>query len=297
VRIPPSASADERLAWQELWAAVDGLRTKAELNLDLHGKRIINAGPAINPLDYVTKQQLDVAAGPAASQDGDFQTLVVHVLARILGNLYLPRFSDGTKHHAILFVDSNGAVAVQEDDAQALDLNITDSLLELGYGLIVRWFNQAGIGSPAVDVVNVTDHLGATSILRFVLGLDDASGISLTKNGSTLEIRLGGGGALTDLVVKTLTANNITPNGGNATFNTVVVGTDPGGGDPLRVGGGIRLHGGVTEDDSIVIHTVSPWADGAGAAIGTLNNAPAAGDPTKWLEFDDNGTTRKVPAW
>lgn len=37
--------------------------------------------------------------------------------------------------------------------------------------------------------------------------------------------------------------------------------------------------------------------NGAAAAAGTLLNAPAAGDPTKWIPVDDNGTTRYVPAW
>lgn len=37
--------------------------------------------------------------------------------------------------------------------------------------------------------------------------------------------------------------------------------------------------------------------NGAAAQTGTLTNAPAAGNPTKWLPFDDNGTTRYVPAW
>jgi hypothetical protein len=37
--------------------------------------------------------------------------------------------------------------------------------------------------------------------------------------------------------------------------------------------------------------------NGAGAALGTLANAPAAGDPTKWIPIDDNGTTRYIPAW
>ena len=37
--------------------------------------------------------------------------------------------------------------------------------------------------------------------------------------------------------------------------------------------------------------------DGAGAATATLNNAPVAGDPTKWVEIDDNGTVRYIPAW
>jgi len=39
------------------------------------------------------------------------------------------------------------------------------------------------------------------------------------------------------------------------------------------------------------------WSDGAAAGAGTLTNAPTAGDPTKWIPVDDNGTTRYIPAW
>jgi hypothetical protein len=28
-----------------------------------------------------------------------------------------------------------------------------------------------------------------------------------------------------------------------------------------------------------------------------LTNAPAAGNPTKWILIDDDGTLRKMPAW
>jgi hypothetical protein len=298
VRIPPSAAPDVQQSLREVWQAIDTLLLQHGLNIDLQGRRVINAGDGVQPTDYVTKEQLDRAAGPAATKNAVFDSLVVRVLARILGTLYLPQFSDGSKHHAILFVDATGAVAVQEDGAFALDLNLTDGLLELGYGLILRWFNQAGIGSAAVDVVNVTDHLGASNLLRFVIGLDDATGISLTKNGSTLEIRVAGaGGALTDLTIRNLSAANVTPTGGNAAFATVVVGTDPGGVDPLRVGGGVTLQGGVTTHDGIVLHAASPLTDGVGASGGTLGNAPHAGDPDKWLEIIDNGVTRKFPTW
>lgn len=37
--------------------------------------------------------------------------------------------------------------------------------------------------------------------------------------------------------------------------------------------------------------------NGAAAAVGTLTNAPTAGDPTKWVAIDDNGTTRYIPTW
>lgn len=36
---------------------------------------------------------------------------------------------------------------------------------------------------------------------------------------------------------------------------------------------------------------------GAGASTGTLTNAPSAGNPTKWMPIDDNGTTRYIPCW
>jgi hypothetical protein len=36
---------------------------------------------------------------------------------------------------------------------------------------------------------------------------------------------------------------------------------------------------------------------GAGAAVGTLNNAPAAGDPTHWLRVVIGGVNKFIPAW
>lgn len=37
--------------------------------------------------------------------------------------------------------------------------------------------------------------------------------------------------------------------------------------------------------------------DGAGAETATMTNAPTAGNPTKWIPIDDNGTTRYIPTW
>jgi hypothetical protein len=35
----------------------------------------------------------------------------------------------------------------------------------------------------------------------------------------------------------------------------------------------------------------------SGALVGTLNNAPAAGDPVKWISINDAGTIRRIPTW
>jgi hypothetical protein len=48
---------------------------------------------------------------------------------------------------------------------------------------------------------------------------------------------------------------------------------------------------------AFLIRTKTSFANGAGAQTATLTNAPAAGNPTKWIAVDDNGTTRQIPAW
>jgi hypothetical protein len=56
-------------------------------------------------------------------------------------------------------------------------------------------------------------------------------------------------------------------------------------------GGGIRIGVGTLISSSVAL------TNGAAAAGGTLLNAPAAGNPTKWVPIDDNGTTRYIPCW
>lgn len=46
-----------------------------------------------------------------------------------------------------------------------------------------------------------------------------------------------------------------------------------------------------------LIATSAALTSGAGAAAGTLTNAPSAGNPTKWIKINDNGTIRSIPAW
>lgn len=52
-----------------------------------------------------------------------------------------------------------------------------------------------------------------------------------------------------------------------------------------------------TGNTAFMHRTTAALANGAGAGAGTIANAPAAGNPTKWIPIDDNGTTRYIPAW
>lgn len=55
--------------------------------------------------------------------------------------------------------------------------------------------------------------------------------------------------------------------------------------------------GGIRHGASTLLTTTAALTNGAGASAGTLSNAPAAGNPTKWIPINDNGTTRYIPAW
>jgi len=46
-----------------------------------------------------------------------------------------------------------------------------------------------------------------------------------------------------------------------------------------------------------MLRSSATFTSGAGAATGTLTNAPAAGNPTSWIKINDNGTNRFIPAW
>lgn len=57
---------------------------------------------------------------------------------------------------------------------------------------------------------------------------------------------------------------------------------------------------GITNGVSIVSNLITFTTavnDGTGVDIGTLTNAPIAGNPNKWFVVDDNGNTRYIPAW
>lgn len=62
--------------------------------------------------------------------------------------------------------------------------------------------------------------------------------------------------------------------------------------------GAVSIYGALTVGSAAALVTTSvALNDGAAAAVGTLLNAPAAGNPTKWIPINDNGTTRYIPAW
>ena len=70
-------------------------------------------------------------------------------------------------------------------------------------------------------------------------------------------------------------------------------------GDALGAASGtsLTLSGDITTGSGTLHKTSAPLTNAAAAQIATLLNAPVAGNPTKWIPIDDNGTTRYIPVW
>jgi hypothetical protein len=157
-----------------------------------------------------------------------------------------------------------------------------------------------GISSAGQSVIELNSATGSAAY--FDMGVNgtrilslyaDATSTSLTTTGAqTMNI------ATTGASILSFGTNNTTrmtiDSGGNITP----------GADNTQNFGSASLRwatifaNGVTISSATAMLTSSvAMNNGAAAAAGTLLNAPAAGDPTKWIPFNDNGTTRYIPAW
>ena len=66
--------------------------------------------------------------------------------------------------------------------------------------------------------------------------------------------------------------------------------------DNVSITGG-SVTANLTNNQNTLMTSSATLSNGAGAATATLTNAPAAGNPTKWVAINDNGTTRRIPTW
>lgn len=63
------------------------------------------------------------------------------------------------------------------------------------------------------------------------------------------------------------------------------------------IGGAATFSGTLTLAGGILLATSATLTNGAAAQVATMTNGPTAGNPTKWIPINDNGTTRYIPAW
>lgn len=133
--------------------------------------------------------------------------------------------------------------------------------------------------------------VGVNSAVRYLLTNNVNSAI-FQLNGSTHAAE-----ANSLLVDNSLTAGDILFSTGTGLLrvknNTgVLVNGGNAAGTALDVNGGITFN-----DATAMLYSAVAMNNGAGVGVGTLLNAPAAGNPTKWIPFNDAGTIRSIPSW
>ncbi len=146
--------------------------------------------------------------------------------------------------------------------------------------------NSYGLWNAGKTRLDGTVRLGSSSGTTLT---DTFGAFSLTGGAGNMTI-IGGTGASRTVTIQTTTSGSAATTAlaldatqgatfaNNITLQGTAIITKPGGTIPIFT-------------------TNTAITDNAGAGLGTLTNAPSAGNPTKWVRFNDNGTVRSFPAW
>lgn len=151
-----------------------------------------------------------------------------------------------------------------------------------GTVLTVTAMDQGSIstGHTLVGMFSGSGVTGGTTIVSQSSGTPGGVGVYIVNNSQTV--------AATQLVTGNLSVNNIQGGGVSNTDTSY---------RPISIYNDGADAGKVVFNQSSLPGTLSSFSNGAGASTGTLNNAPIAGNPTKWISINDAGTIRRIPAW
>jgi hypothetical protein len=133
MRIPSNAAPEVQAALREVWAAID--RLAGARNVDMSGRRIINAGAAVDTADYATLGDVEdrVAAVPDSASpvgtDPTFKTVTVPTIYGSKldnGDLTLEGTKSATKTTSyIILQPTGGLVGVAMTPTKTLDVTGT----------------------------------------------------------------------------------------------------------------------------------------------------------------------------
>lgn len=134
--------------------------------------------------------------------------------------------------------------------------------------------------------------------------VDTSAGSLLLKNAGTTALTLAGAnvtvaGQLTttgQINFATTAFSGITNGIGCPTGNTIAI-VSNGTTAASFTATSLVLAGTLTRADALLGRSTTAATNNAAAQVATITNGPTAGNPTKWIPYDDNGTTRNIPAW
>jgi hypothetical protein len=177
---------------------------------------------------------------------------------------------------ATLLFYANGTTALQCDPSQNVYLSQAASWFGISTDTFLTrpaaatWqHGKADAAAPVAQTLQVQSVVAGTS---------NTSGQNLTVNGS----RSTGSGTSGDIVFQT------GGTGAGATAQNSLV-------PALTIKGATQLV--YTNSATQILGTKTTITGGPTSNVPTLTSGPVNGNPTKWLPYDDNGTTRYIPAW
>lgn len=217
-----------------------------------------------------------------------------------------PTFTpSGASLGTLTFAGLSGTVGTTALNITNLAANSSNFTLSAGYSGVVTNANLFVANAGALNGATVT-NLTQFNAIALVNGNGATSGSVTnrqvwlqgitagaaggTVNNRGIQVVVPAGGASSGTAVNRgifITGNGGTASGGTVTNHAIYS-------DSTAMS---LLTGGLTVGTTTLLTSSVALTNGAAAATGTLLNAPAAGNPTKWIPINDNGTTRYVPAW
>ena len=243
---------------------------------------------APNPVDPFTIVGSAIEQSQLASLTAQYSQFLDIVGVAPVAQAQMPLFDDLTPR------DELGTMAAQNAEKVAITGGTIAGITFGGFpaGTVslpsLYWGTDTATGFYRIGLNNIGYSHNGTKLIDFSsLLVGVTGGVSVTTQ-FTSSVATG----TPPLVVASTTnvANLNASSLGGATFAA-----------PGPIGGGTPDTGtftSITTSGGATFHTTNTaLTNGAGAAAGTLLNAPAVGNPTKWIGINDNGTTRYIPAW
>jgi hypothetical protein len=154
------------------------------------------------------------------------------------------------------------------------------------------------IGSISGNTLTVSTMLqgsGNIAIGQTIVGMYANNGITAATTITGLGTGTGGLGTYAVNNSQSITSTQMVS--GNVAANSIN-GGGVGNTDTLSIAAQVGFDGSFyTRNPTFLNRSRATLTNSAAAATATLTNAPTAGNPTKWISIDDNGVTRRIPAW
>lgn len=278
---PSSAYASEpTLGWYRHEAGKSFLRNKADQDMYLG----LRSGDTAEQRAYVC----------FANRDGLNEWLI----GKNAATKFILYENDSAVHRMNLY--PSGTTELNSVGTNAVRINFLeqDRTADLGTGGLEVWTG----GLTATPTVTMNASTGI-SLYQNYDGLGNYDRAYMRWQSNTLIIGTDKGGTGTLRPVGILASGTTAVTWGASTMSlsrSLVFATD----NTFDIGASLAtrpknlfLSGGITHGSATLLTTTTALTNGAAAAAGTLTNAPTAGNPTKWVPINDNGTTRYIPAW